>query len=173
MYLPRWGQCIHFFRKKKMSLFTKLAPLVQAGVVVHLTLRQVGQEMQLEILPLRGTSETGIAIPPRAFLATPEELDDKIPAFLDGYVAAAVDITDQIAMTTAAMDKAKEAAREATKKAQEAKTPSSKPVTSAVTKPAKARDTNAGFLDSNDDDGDHPGGETASAGTSDTNDGLF
>jgi hypothetical protein len=34
-----------------MSIFTKLAPLVKAGAVVHLTLRQAGDRMQLEIIP--------------------------------------------------------------------------------------------------------------------------
>lgn len=144
-----------------MTLFTKFAPLVQAGVVVHLTLRQVGKNIQLEILPVCDAGKTGITVPPRAFLASPEELDENIPGFLDTYVSAAVDINDQIAVTVAVMDKAQEDAREATKKAQEAKasTPArSSTASTSVTKPVKARNTNAGFLeDGNDGDGDGDG----------------
>lgn len=152
-----------------MSLFTKLAPLVQAGAVVHITLRQVGANMQLEILPEVDAGKTGISIPPRAFQATPEELDEKIPGFLDTYVGAAININDQIAVTVAVMDKAQEEARETTKKLQTAK--ASTPVRSAATtasgaKPQKPRNTNAGFLDDDDEggsDGDTPGGEPAVA----------
>ncbi len=138
-----------------MSLFTKLAPLVQAGAVVHITLRQVGANMQLEILPEVDAGKTGISIPPRAFQATPEELDAKIPGFLDTYVGAAVNINDQIAVTVAVMDKAQEEARETTKKLQTAK--ASTPARSAATttngtKPQKSRNTNAGFLEDDDDD---------------------
>ncbi|EKD98720.1 MAG: hypothetical protein ACD_23C00300G0008 [uncultured bacterium] len=171
-----------------MTLFTKFAPLVQAGVVVHLTLRQVGKDMQLEILPVCDAGKTGITVPPRAFLASPEELDEKIPGLLDTYVSAAVDINDQIAVTVAVMGQAQEDAREATKKAQQAKTTTparTSAATTSGTKPAKTRNTNAGFLDDGDDgddggggsDGDvteagsQPdaaphGGETAPAGTS-------
>lgn len=157
-----------------MTLFTKFAPLVQAGVVVHLTLRQVGNNMQLEILPVCDAGKTGITVPPRAFLASPEELDQKIPGFLDGYVAASVDINDQIAVTVAVMDKAQEDAREATKKAQEAKpsTPARGSTTStAGTKPAKVRDTNAGFMEDEDEDtggeGDGSGDVIETGGQSD------
>jgi len=144
-----------------MSLFTKLAPLVQAGAVVHITLRQVGANMQLEILPEVDAGKTGITIPPRAFQATPEELDEKIPGFLDTYVGAAVNINDQIAVTVAVMEKAQEEARETTKKLQTAKasTPARSAATTASgTQPQKARNTNAGFLDDDDDEGDPEGG---------------
>lgn len=137
-----------------MTLFTKFAPLVQAGVVVHLTMRQVGKDMQLEILPVCDAGKTGITVPPRAFLATPEELDEKIPGFLDTYVSAAVSINDQIAVTVAVMDKAQEDAREATKKAQQAKatTPArTSTATTSGTKPVKTRNLNAGFLDDGED----------------------
>jgi PRTRC genetic system protein E len=174
-----------------MTLFTKFAPLVQAGVVVHLTMRQVGKDMQLEILPVCDAGKTGITVPPRAFLASPEELDEKIPGMLDTYVSAAVSINDQIAVTVAVMDKAQEDAREATKKAQQAKTTTPARTSTATTsgaKPVKTRNTNAGFLEEGDDDdagGDSgagsagdvtgaggqpdsapPGVEAASAGTS-------
>lgn len=144
-----------------MSLFTKLAPLVQAGAVVHITLRQVGANMQLEILPEVDAGKTGITIPPRAFQATPEELDEKIPGFLDTYVGAAVNINDQIAVTVVVMEKAQEEARETTKKLQTAKasTPARFAATTASgTQPQKARNTNAGFLDDDDDEGDPDGG---------------
>ncbi|MFC6281177.1 PRTRC system protein E [Polaromonas aquatica] len=148
-----------------MTLFTKFSPLVKAGVVVHLTMRQVGNDMQLEILPVCDAGKTGISVPPRAFLASPEELDEKIPGLLETYVSAAVDINYQIAVTVAVMDKAQEDAREATKKAQQAKpsTPA-RTSTSATsgTKPAKPRNTNAGFLDEpddGDDGGDGAGGQ--------------
>jgi len=148
-----------------MTLFTKFAPLVQAGVVVHLTLRQVGKDMQLEILPVCDAGKTGITVPPRAFLASPEELDEKIPGLLDTYVSAAVDINDQIAVTVAVMGQAQEDAREATKKAQQAKTTTparTSAATSSETKPAKTRKTNAGFLDEDDDGSD---GDVIGAGS--------
>lgn len=148
-----------------MTLFTKFSPLVQAGVVVHLTLRQVGKDMQLEILPVCDAGKTGIALPPRAFLASPEELDEKMPGFLESYVSAAVNINEQIAVTVAVMDKAQEDAREATKKAQQAKTStparSSASTATTGTKPAKVRNTNAGFLDDGDDG---EGGDDSDAG---------
>lgn len=139
-----------------MTLFTKLAPLVQAGVVVHLTLRQVGKDMQLEILPVCDAGKTGITVPPRAFLATAEELDEKVPSMLEAYVSAANNINDQIAVTVAVMEKAQEDAREATKKAQQTKaTTPARSTTNATpgSKPAKVRNTNAGFLDEAEGDG--------------------
>jgi PRTRC genetic system protein E len=161
-----------------MTLFTKFAPLVKAGVVVHLTLRAVGKDMQLEILPVCDSGKTGITVPPRAFLGTPEELDEKIPGMLDTYVSAATDLNDQIAVTTAVMEKAQESAREVTKKAAEVKPAASARTSStavAGAKPAKARNTNAGFLDEEeaggpDGDGGDPDGTdltgTASGGGS-------
>lgn len=154
-----------------MSLFTKLAPLVQAGAVVHITLRQVGANMQLEILPEVDAGKTGISIPPRAFQATPEELDAKIPGFLDTYVGAAVNLSDQIAVTVAVMDKAQEDARETTKKAQVAKTTTPARATTAPTsgtKPAKTRNTNAGFLEEDDPGGDDEGVASESGGQPDS-----
>ena len=131
-----------------MSLFTKLAPLVQAGAVVHLTLRQSGNLMQLEILPAIDTGKTGITVPARAFQASPEELDQEIPGFLDRYVSGAVDLSDQIAVTVAVMDRAIEDAKDAAKKAQTAKAASPARSTSKVAaKPAKARNDTAGFLE--------------------------
>jgi PRTRC genetic system protein E len=144
-----------------MSLFTKLAPLVQAGAVVHLTLRQSGNLMQLEILPAIDAGKTGITVPARAFQASPEELDREIPGFLDHYVAGAVNLSDQIAVTVAVMDRAIEDAKDAAKKAQTAKAVSpTRGKSQVATKPAKARNDNAGFLedDSEEDpeDDDQP-----------------
>lgn len=150
------GQCIRFFfERKAMNLFTKFAPLVKAGAVVHLTLRAVGDNMQLEILPMCDAGKTGLAIPPRAFLATPEELDAEMPAVIETYVTAAVSLSDQIAVTKVVMEDAERTAKEtASKTASTPKAAPSKP----ASKPAggaggKSRDMNDGMLDDDDETG--------------------
>lgn len=150
----------HFLKEKRMKLFTQFAPLVQAGVVVHLTLRAVGGKMQLEILPACDSGETGIAIPPRAFLAPAEDLDKDIPDFLDTYVSTAMNLSDQIAETKAVLIEAKKGAEDAVKAA---RTPT-KPANATNSKPSKPLDRDAGMLGG----GDNGGSEVTSQVTAST-----
>lgn len=144
-----------------MSLIEKLAPLVAAGVVVHLTLRKAGDKVQLEILPEADTRKTGIAIPPRAFLGTAQELDAGLEDFLPNYVRSATGLNDQIAETAQVMAQAEEDAKQARANAAKPRTvapaKAGSSTASAPSKTVKKANPGAGFLDT-DDDADDEGG---------------
>lgn len=146
-----------------MQLFTKLEPLIKAGVVMRLTIKAVGDNMQVDILPECDTGKTGIAIPPRAFMASAAELDAEFPGVLDTYVPSAVGLTEQIAVTQAILDKATAEAKEASAKAAEARTTSgstpARPAKAGAAAAPKKRNMNAGFDDDDEDDTSAGGGE--------------
>lgn len=140
-----------------MNLFQKFAPTVMSGVVFHLTMRQAGDLMQVELIPECDAGKTGIVIPPRALLATPEELDEKMPAFLDLYLQSTGSIQQQIEDTKSVMKEAEAAAQETTRKAAEPKGGTKAlpaPRGSSSGKPAsQKRDMNAGLGDLDDETG--------------------
>jgi len=100
-----------------MKLFQQLAASIKAGVVFHMTVRAAGENMQVELHPECDAGKTGIAIPHKALIATPEELDAAIPGFLETYLASSVNLTEQIEQARVAMAAAEDAAKEAVKKA--------------------------------------------------------
>lgn len=118
-----------------MQLFQKFAPAVAAGAVIHMTLR-AGPDgsMQVEILPEVETGKVGVTIPPRAFIASPQELDEQMPAALDAYLAGTNDLQEQIKEAQSAFAEADKALKDAVQKS---KDDASKPRAAAPAKPGK------------------------------------
>lgn len=141
-----------------------------SGVVFHLTMRQAGDRMQVELIPECDAGKTGIVIPPRALLATPEELDEKMPAFLDSYLQATGSLQQQIENTRSVMEQAEAEAREASSKAAASKSGTKAlpaPRGTAGGKPAsQKRDMNAGLDDLDDETGSDAAGGGNTADTS-------
>ena len=79
-----------------MNLFQQFAPLIAAGVTVHLKLSANGENMQLDLIPVANENKAGISLSPKALVASAAELDEKLPAFLETYLASQVRISDLI-----------------------------------------------------------------------------
>lgn len=89
-----------------MNMFSKFAELVASGMVFTIKIQQgpgANGQMRLDILPETAPGKSGIVIPARALLATPAELDQEVPGFLDLYLSSTADLRDQIAITEATM----------------------------------------------------------------------
>ena len=106
-----------------MNLFQQFAPLIAAGVTVHLKLSANGENMQLDLIPVAKENKAGISLSPKALVASAAELDEKLPAFLETYLASQVRISDLIEASQKELDAAEEAAKAA---AQAAKATASK-----------------------------------------------
>lgn len=96
-----------------MTIFTNLAKLVESGVVISLTLRNAKDgKLQLELLPQAEAGKTGLSIPPKAFIATPAELDEKMPDFLANYAGQATSLNEQIQQAKVALEAAERAVKD-------------------------------------------------------------
>lgn len=152
-----------------MNLFQQFAPLIAAGVTVHLKLSANGENMQLDLIPVAKENKAGISLSPKALVATAAELDEKLPAFLETYLASQVRISDLIDASQKELDAAEEAAKAA---AQAAKTTASKApakatsgtrtATPAATK--KPRNMADGLMDEDDEADDTGSGEAIGNG---------
>jgi PRTRC genetic system protein E len=169
-----------------MEMFKKFAALVEAGMVFTIKIQKSAGEngqMRLDILPETAAGVKGVVIPARALVATPEELDQEIPGFLETYLASTADLRDQIAVTQTVMDQAAKDAQDAAKaaagkKADTKKASSVKVVAGSKSKPAKADgmmdddEDDGGDQDDNADEGEDPPSGTSSGGAKDIGD-LF
>ena len=166
MNMPRpqgWGAL--FERTKHMKLISPFKSLLQGGVILTFKIAAAGGEnVQLDILPQGKDSATGVALPPKALVGTPEEIDAGLEEYLQKYAASVVRVADVVAKADAELKTIEEAASAQAKKAIEEKSktktntpskPGSKPASSAARK-----DMSAGMLDDgggNDDDDDDGG----------------
>jgi PRTRC genetic system protein E len=161
--------------EKVMKFFQKFASLTAAGVVFHVTMRAAGENMQLELLPVADPGKTGIALLPRTFVGTAEELDRDIPEFLDGYLINTSNLREQMDAANVAMKKAEDDAKAAVAKASEAKPAASSKSNSSPTKTLsktvpglenKRASLDDGLIGDGDGDDDGKAGVTESTGGS-------
>lgn len=149
-----------------MKLISPFKSLIQGGVILTFKISAAGGEnVQMDILPQGKDSATGVALPPKALVGTPEEIDAGLEEYLQKYAASVVRVADVVAKADAELKTIEDAAAAQAKKAIEDKSkaktntpskPGSKPASSAPRK-----DMSAGMLDEgggNDDDDD--GGTT-------------
>jgi PRTRC genetic system protein E len=152
-----------------MNLFQQFAPLIAAGVTVHLKLSANGENMQLDLIPVAKENKAGISLSPKALVATAAELDEKLPAFLETYLASQVRISDLIDASQKELDAAEEAAKAAAQsaKATASKAPAkatsgTRTATPAATK--KPRNMADGLMDEDDEADDTGSGEATGNG---------
>lgn len=147
-----------------MKLISPFKSLIQGGVVLTFKISAAGGEnVQMDILPQGKDSATGVALPPKALVGTPEELDAGLEEYLQKYAASVARVADVVANADAELRTIEEAAAAQAKKAIEDK---SKAKTNTPSKPgskpaanAPRKDMSAGMLgesgggDDDDDDG--------------------
>jgi PRTRC genetic system protein E len=148
-----------------MNLFRQFAPLIAAGVTVHLKLSANGENMQLDLIPVAKENKAGISLSPKALVASAAELDEKLPAFLETYLASQVRISDLIEASQKELEAAEEAAKaaalaakETASKAPAKATSGTRTATPAATK--KPRNMTDGLMDDDDEADDTGSGET-------------
>lgn len=143
-----------------MNLFQQFAPLIAAGVTVHLKLSANGENMQLDLIPVAKENKAGISLSPKALVASAAELDEKLPAFLETYLASQVRISDLIEASQKELDAAEDAAKAA---AQAAKvTSGTRTATPAAAK--KSRNMADGLMDEAEESDDTGSGEPTGNG---------
>lgn len=140
-----------------MKLISPFKSLIQGGVILTFKISAAGGEnVQLDILPQGKDTATGVALPPKALIGTPEEIDAGLEEYLQKYAASVARVAEVVAKADAELKTIEEAAAAQAKKAIEDKSkaktstpskPGSKPGTSAPRK-----DMGAGLLDEGDDD---------------------
>ena len=148
-----------------MKLISPFKSLIQGGVILTFKISAAGGEnVQMDILPQGKDSATGIALPPKALVGTPEEIDAGLEEYLQKYAASVARVADVVANADAELKTIEEAASAQAKKAIEEKsktktnTPSksgSKPASSAT-----RRDMSAGMLEEGGSDTDADDGGT-------------
>ena len=138
-----------------MNLFQQFAPLIAAGVTVHLKLSASGEKMQLDLIPVAKENKAGISLTPKALVATAAELDEKLPEFLETYLATQVTINDLIGASQTELKAAEDAAKAL---AESAKAAATKPASKAAgaraattTTQKKVRNMADGLMDDDDD----------------------
>lgn len=141
-----------------MNLFQQFAPLIASGVTVHLKLSASGENMQLDLIPVAKENKAGISLTPKALVATAAELDEKLPRFLETYLASQIRISDLIDESQKELQAAEEAARGAAQAAKAAavKSPGKgasgvRPTTASPVR--KDRNLTDGLMDEDDGDG--------------------
>lgn len=153
-----------------MNLFQQFAPLTAAGVTVHLKLSANGEKMQLDLIPVAKENKAGISLSPKALVASAAELDEKLPAFLETYLASQVRISDLIEASQKELDAAEEAAKAAAQaaKATASKVPAKVPSGTRTATPAtakKPRNMADGLMDEDGEaDGTGSGESTGNGG---------
>lgn len=153
-----------------MNLFQQFAPLIASGVTVHLKLSASGENMQLDLIPVAKENKAGISLSPKALVASAAELDEKLPAFLETYLASQVRISDLIEASQKELEAAEEAAKaaalaakETASKAPAKATSGTRTATPAATR--KPRNMTDGLMDDDDEaDGTGPGETTVNGG---------
>jgi PRTRC genetic system protein E len=155
-----------------MNLFQQFAPLIASGVTVHLKLSASGENMQLDLIPVAKENKAGISLSPKALVASAAELDEKLPAFLETYLASQVRISDLIEASQKELEAAEEAAKaaalaakETASKAPAKATSGARTATPAATK--KPRNMTDGLMDDDDEADDTVSGETTVNGGAD------
>ena len=148
-----------------MKLISPFKSLIQGGVILTFKISAAGCEnVQLDILPQGKDSATGVALPPKALVGTPEEIDAGLEEYLQKYAASVARVADVVAKADAELKTIEEAAAAQAKKAIEDKSkaktntpskPGSKPASSAPRK-----DMSAGLLEEGGNDDDDDGGTT-------------
>lgn len=139
-----------------MNLFTKLAPMVEAGLEFTFKVKKSPEGLQVDLLPHAGKdNKIGVALPARALVGTAAELDAGVGDFLDAFVATTMRVNEQIETATASL-KAEEAEAEAARKtALENKSKTSSTTTRTPgKKPAKAPTLLGGEEDDEGSDGE-------------------
>lgn len=152
-----------------MNLFQQFAPLIAAGVTVHLKLSASGENMQLDLIPVAKENKAGISLSPKALVATAAELDEKLPAFLETYLASQVRISDLIDASQKELEAAEEAAKVAAKdaKATASKAPPKASSSARTVAPAaakKSRNMADGLMDEEEELEDTQTGEATGSG---------
>ena len=142
-----------------MKLISPFKSLIQGGVILTFKISAAGGDrVQLDILPQGKDSATGVSLPPKAFVGTPEEIDAGLEEYLPKYAGTVARVADVVANADADLRSLEEAAAAQAKKAVEDKSkakttspskPGSKPASSAPRK-----DLSAGMLDESGDDDD-------------------
>lgn len=94
-----------------MNLFQQFAPLIASGVTVHMKLSAHGEKVQLDLIPVAKENKAGISLMPKALVATAAELDEKLPGFLEGYLATQVTLSDLIDKSQLELKAAEDAAK--------------------------------------------------------------
>lgn len=155
-----------------MNLFQQFAPLIASGVTVHLKLSASGENMQLDLIPVAKENKAGISLSPKALVASAAELDEKLPAFLETYLASQVRISDLIEASQKELEAAEEAAKaaalaakETASKAPAKATSGTRTATPAATR--KPRNMTDGLMDDDDEADDTGSGETTVNGGAD------
>lgn len=167
MNLPRpkgWGAL--FERTNRMKLISPFKSLIKGGVVLNFKISAAGGEnVQMDILPQGKDSATGVSLPPKALVGTPEEIDASLEEYLQKYAASVTRVADVVANADAELQNIEQAAAAQAKKAVEEKAAKSKTSTpakpggkSAV--PAPRKDLSAGMLNEDDDEREDDGETT-------------
>jgi PRTRC genetic system protein E len=148
-----------------MKLISPFKSLIQGGVILTFKISAAGGDrVQLDILPQGKDSATGVSLPPKALVGTPEEIDAGLEEYLPKYAGTVARVADVVANAESELKTLEEAAAAQAKKAVEDKSKAKTNTPKAGSKPASSaprKDMSAGLLD--DDDGgddDNDGGMT-------------
>lgn len=147
-----------------MKLISPFKSLIQGGVTLTKISAAGGENVQLDILPQGKDSATGVALPPKALVGTPEEIDAGLEEYLQKYAASVTRVADVVAKADAELKTIEEAASAQAKKAIEDKSKAKTNTPSkSGNKPASGaprKDMSAGMLDEGGGDADADGGTT-------------
>lgn len=130
-----------------MKLISPFKSLIQGGVILTLKISAAGGEnVQLDILPQGKDSATGVSLPPKALIGTPEEIDASLGEYLQKYAASVARVADVVANADAELKTIEDKSKAKTS------TPSKSASKPAASTPRK--DMSAGMLDEGGDDDD-------------------
>lgn len=142
-----------------MKLISPFKSLIKGGVVLSFKISAAGGEnVQLDILPQGKDSATGVSLPPKALVGTPEEIDSSLEEYLQKYAASVTRVADVVANADVELNNIEQAAAAQAKKAVEekAKAKTSTPAKAGKSRSsAPAKDLNAGMLNGSSGDDEH------------------
>lgn len=143
-----------------MKLLSPFKSLIQGGVILTFKISAAGGEnVQLDILPKGKDTATGVSLPPKALVGTPEEIDAHLEEYLQKYAVSVSRVADVVASADAELKTLEQAAATQAKKAVEEKnkakanTPAKSGSTSGSSTPKNMK---AGLLDEGDSDDEQP-----------------
>lgn len=141
-----------------MKLISPFKSLLQGGVILNFKIAAAGsgENVQLDILPQGKDSSTGVSLPPKALVGTPEEIDSQLEEYLQKYATSVTRVAEVVANADAELKKIEDEAAAAAKKAIEDKAKNKTSTTKSPGKPGttgtRKGDPKAGLLDDGDDE---------------------
>lgn len=147
-----------------MKLIRSIAKLLAQGVTLNIRVTGTAEKVQIDILGgAPKENKANIPLPAITLMGSPEEVDEKLEAYMENYCDSAVRTAQVISDVDAQLRQAEEDAKAAAKAALDAKKakPASKPTLKKPTTPS------AGLAgdDEDNDSGDDGGGADGEAKT--------